>query len=162
MIGAALLGGSTINGELGALDEGGSTPDPQLVRVVKVTDGDTIRVRFVSGAVGPVRYIGIDTPETEPRDGRSVCFADRATEANARLVEGKEVRLVQDVERKDRYDRLLAYVFVGTTMVNEELVRGGFARPLTVPPNVRFAQRFRQLAEEARTANRGLWATCAP
>jgi micrococcal nuclease len=120
-----------------------------------VTDGDTIRVRYVSGSVGPVRYIGMDTPE------RGDCFHERATAANRRLVGGRRVRLVQDVDRRDRYGRLLAYVYTADGLfVNEELVREGYATQLTVPPNVRFAERFGRLAREARERRTGLWDAC--
>jgi micrococcal nuclease len=72
------------------------------------------------------------------------------------------VRLRFDVERRDRYGRLLAYVYRADdgTFVNAALVRDGYARPLTVPPNVRYADRFVQLAREARRAERGLWRAC--
>ena len=70
------------------------------------------------------------------------------------------MRLTLDVEERDRYGRLLAYVYAGSTVVNAELLREGYAVPLTVPPNVRFATRFRRLARDARRAGRGLWAAC--
>jgi micrococcal nuclease len=152
---AALVGGAWLNGGLGSISEDGRAPDPALARVVSVTDGDTIRVRYVSGFVGPVRYIGIDTPE------RGDCFFERASTANRRLVEGETVRLVFDRDRKDRYDRLLAYVYLPDgTFVNEQLVRQGFASDLTVPPNVKFAERFGRLADEARAGDLGLWKAC--
>ena len=84
-------------------------------------------------------------------------MAEAATAANKRLVEGKIVRLEYDVQTYDRFGRLLAYIYIDDTMVNEELVRLGFAQPLTIPPDVKYAQRFRALAEEARRQRRGLW-----
>jgi micrococcal nuclease len=123
--------------------------------VVRISDGDTIRVRLASGREERVRYIGIDAPE------RGDCFSARATAFNARLVAGREVRLEPDAEERDRYGRLLAYVYAEGTFVNEELVRRGYAQPLTVPPNVRYAARFRRLADAARSAGSGLWASCA-
>ena len=125
--------------------------------VVRVADGDTIRVRLDSGPEERVRYIGVDTPE---RSGAE-CFAEQATAFNARLVAGREVRLVLDAEERDRYGRLLAYVYAGEVFVNAELVREGYAQPLTVPPNVRFEDRFARLARDARLAGRGLWASCS-
>jgi micrococcal nuclease len=102
-----------------------------------------------------VRYIGIDTPEIgEP------CF-DAASRLNARLLERGRLRLEYDLERRDRYGRLLAYVYVGDTFVNAELVRRGYAQPLTVPPNVQHAERFSRLARDARRAGSGLWASCS-
>ena len=140
------------------------TPDPQApltAQVVRVSDGDTIRVRLASGREERVRYIGVDAPETEKPGAAAECYAERAAAFNAQLVADREVRLVRDAEERDRYGRLLAYVHVGHTDVGEALLRGGYAQPLTVPPNVRHAERFRRLAAEARRAGRGLWASCA-
>jgi micrococcal nuclease len=142
--------------------DGADAAGAVVVRVVRVVDGDTVRVRL-GGRSEPVRYIGIDTPESK-RPGTPVqCFARRAAAENARLVRGERVRLVFDVERRDRFGRLLAYVYRvrDGVFVNAALVRGGFARTLTIPPNVRFAERFAALAREARRAGRGLWSACA-
>jgi micrococcal nuclease len=136
--------------------EGGglASSEPARATVLRVTDGDTIRVRLDGGGVERVRYIGIDTPE------RGRCFARQATAANARLL-GRRIRLEYDADRRDRYGRLLAYVRGrGGRMVNAELVRGGFAKPLTVAPNVRQAARLGRLARGARRAGRGLWRAC--
>jgi micrococcal nuclease len=130
-------------------------------RVVRVVDGDTIHVR-VDGHDERVRYIGVDTPE-DVKPGTPVqCFARAAAAANERLVAGRQVRLVPDAEARDRYGRLLAYVFRAGDgrFVNAELVRDGFARTLTIAPNVRYAQRFAGLAADARRAGRGLWSAC--
>ncbi len=135
---------------------------PDSGRVVRVVDGDTIHVQ-IGGVREKVRYIGIDTPETH-RPGTGVqCFARAASAANERLVADRRVRLVADVEARDRYGRRLAYVYRvdDGRFVNAELVRRGFAKPLTVPPNVRHAARFRRLGREARAAGRGLWRRCA-
>jgi micrococcal nuclease len=121
---------------------------------VRVVDGDTIRVRLPAGGEEAVRYIGIDTPE------RGRCFFDRATRENERLLGAGPLRLVYDAERRDRYGRLLAYVHAGDIFVNAELVRQGFAAQYTVPPNVAHAERFGELAREAREAGRGLWSAC--
>jgi micrococcal nuclease len=126
--------------------------------VVRVVDGDTIHVR-VDGRREKVRYIGIDTPETR---GADECFSQRASVFNGRLVGGERVRLVTDAEQRDRYGRLLAYVYRvrDGLFVNAELVREGYAQPLTVPPNVAHADDFRRLAADARRAGRGLWSAC--
>jgi micrococcal nuclease len=131
-------------------------------RVVQVSDGDTIRVAL-RGRVERVRYIGIDTPESVKPDTPVQCYAHRAAAENARLVAGRRVRLVLDVETHDRFGRLLAYVYRESDglFINEALVRGGFARTLTIPPNVRYARRFAALARQARRAGRGLWSACA-
>jgi micrococcal nuclease len=132
-------------------------------RVVQVVDGDAVRVAL-SGRVERVRYIGIDTPESVKPDTAVQCYAHRAAAENARLVAGRRVRLVLDVEARDRFGRLLAYVYRESDglFVNAALVRGGFARTLTIPPNVRHAGRFAALARQARRAGRGLWSACAP
>jgi micrococcal nuclease len=126
-----------------------------------VSDGDTVRVRLSGGGEERVRYIGIDAPETAKPGAPAECFGDRARAFNARLVDGRTVRLERDAEWRDRFGRLLAYVYVGDTLVNAELLRHGYAEPLVVPPNVRNASRFGQLGREARDAGRGLWTSCA-
>ncbi|MBM4421424.1 MAG: thermonuclease family protein, partial [Chloroflexi bacterium] len=118
-LGGCALPASTAGGEATA-------PDRERVQVVSVTDGDTIRVRR-NGQTVPVRYIGIDTPETDPR--RAVeCFGAEATAANMRLVEGRTVELEKDVSETDSFDRLLRYVYVDGRLLNEILVSDGFAR----------------------------------
>jgi micrococcal nuclease len=119
--------------------------------VVRVIDGDTIVVQL-DGTREHVRYIGIDTPEMDDERPEIRRRAVAAKEANARLVGGRRVRLELDVERRDRYGRLLAYVWVGDTLVNEALVRAGHAAPYTVPPNVKYADRFLAAARGARRA----------
>ena len=124
--------------------------------VVRVVDGDTIHVR-IGARVEKVRYIGVNTPEVHhPRKGEEPGGRE-AAEVNRRLVEGKSVRLELDVQERDRYGRLLAYVWVGDVMVNAELVRLGYAQVMTIPPNVRYQEIFVKLQREAREAGRGLW-----
>jgi micrococcal nuclease len=152
--------GDDDGGGSGASDGGDATPTADEIsgEVVEVTDGDTIEVSL-DGEVEDVRYIGIDTPEVDPNIGVE-CFGSDASELNRELVEGERVRLVFDAERRDRYDRLLAYIYVGDTFVNAELVRRGYARTLTIEPNDTFAERFARLAQEAANAGRGLWGAC--
>lgn len=122
--------------------------NPARRGIVKyVIDGDTIVLE--SGE--KVRYLGINAPEK----GRP--FSTEATEQNKRLVAGKEVGLELDVQTKDQYGRTLAYVWLGETMVNLELVRQGFANVYTVPPNVKYKDEFLAAEREAREAERGLW-----
>lgn len=124
--------------------------------VVKVVDGDTIHVR-VSDRVEKVRYIGVNTPEVHhPRQGEQPGGRE-AWDVNRRLVAGRQVRLELDIRERDRYGRLLAYVWIGETMVNADLVSRGYAQAMTVPPNVRYQQLFLRLQRDAREAGRGLW-----
>src|SRR6266545_2629371 len=119
--------------------------------VVRVVDGDTIRVR-VGDRTERVRYIGVDTPESVKPGTPVQCYAKRAAAANAALVAGQRVRLVGDVEHRDRYGRLLAYVYrePDGAFVNALLVRDGYARTMMIAPNVAHARQFSQLAWAAR------------
>lgn len=162
LIAAALLGGGAVNGALGGLGEDPEAkppPDPSIAQVIQVIDGDTIRVRFVSNATRRVRYIGVDTPELRPAPA---CYAKAAVNANSGLVNGEKVRLIFDDERRDRYGRLLAYVYRARDrrFVNLELARQGFATPLTIPPNNAHAGDLRRAARGARERSLGLWGAC--
>jgi micrococcal nuclease len=132
---------------------------PASAVVTRVVDGDTIEVRL-DGRTEDVRYIGVDTPETVKPGAPVDCFGPQASAFNHRLVEGKRVRLVFDVELRDVYGRLLAYVYLGNRFVSAELVRRGLARTLTIPPDDRFAGRLKRLELAAARAGRGLWGAC--
>ena len=138
----------------GCGDEPGK-PAPGEARVTKVTDGDTIRL----GELGPVRLIGIDTPEVY---GGEECFGRQASEFAKRLLPlGTRVRYRLGIEKRDPYGRLLAYVWLPDgRMLNRVMVERGYAQPLTIPPNVEFADVFRRAARAARQAGRGLWHAC--
>jgi len=154
--------------------------------VVKVYDGDTILVDMGGGMLEKVRLIGIDCPEVRANDKfeRDMGHEKRHTaremlELGRRAMEyteafcppGAAVRLEPDIERRDRYGRLLAYVWVrdplsirgqpgdtGWEMLNVGLLKAGLARPMVIPPNVRYADDFRELAREARERRLGMWA----
>ena len=129
-------------------------------RVVHIADGDTIRVQLDDGRVERVRYIGVDTPESVKPGTPVQCFAKKASHFNASLVAGRKVTLRLDAEQRDRYGRLLAYVYAGSTFVNRALVARGYARTLTIPPNVAHADEFARLARDARESGIGLWRAC--
>lgn len=129
--------------------------------VDRVIDGDTIKVR-IGNKAETVRYIGVDTPETVHPTRGIEPYGIEASNFNKKLVEGKAVRLEFDVERRDRYGRLLAYVYVDTLFINAELLRQGYAQLMTVPPNVRHVDLFVRLQREAREAKRGLWGIIPP
>ncbi len=135
-------------------DETHKNDEPDVVRVARVVDGDTGKLE--DGRT--VRYIGIDTPETvDPRRGVQ-CFGKEASAKNKELVLGKEVRLEKDVSETDKYKRLLRYIFVSDMFVNEYLVREGYAKASSYPPDVRYQDRFREAEREAMENKRGLWA----
>lgn len=138
------------------------------ILVKRAVDGDTLELE--DGA--RVRLIGIDTPEMHEsrklyRDARRAKedattiqkLGRQAYEFTKKLVEGKRVSLEFDVERQDRYGRLLAYVYLkdGGTFVNAEIVKQGYASLLTIPPDIRYADLFLKLYREARENRRGLW-----
>ncbi|NQT47084.1 MAG: thermonuclease family protein [Candidatus Omnitrophica bacterium] len=126
----------------------------KVYRVERVIDGDTILL--TNG--WRVRYIGIDTPETKHPKKDVEYMGREAMEFNRQLVEGKPIALEFDVEKHDKYDRILAYVRAGDTFVNAELVREGYAKVYTFPPNVKYNKLFLSLQREARKNKRGLWA----
>jgi len=127
-----------------------------LYRVVNVVDGDTIVLENGER----VRYLGIDTPETSD-PGRGIeCYGPEATERNRHLVEDRLVRLEADQSNRDRYGRLLRYVYVDDLFVNGELVEEGYAYTSYWPPDTRYYQELLALESQARAAGRGLWSAC--
>src|SRR3954468_16715987 len=151
----AVAAGALGANRLGAAPGGAPASPRQLATVVRVVDGDTV-VASVGGREERVRYIGMDTPE-DVKPGTPVqCYSRRAAAENRRLVAGRRVRLVQDAEARDRYGRLLAYVYRASAglFVNAELVRRGYARPLTIPPNTAHEAEIARLAGVARHAGR--------
>lgn len=132
-----------------------------LVTVTKVIDGDTIEIETGEH----VRYIGIDTPETVDPKRPVGCFGKEASDENKKLVEGKRVILEKDKEEKDKYGRLLRYIFLPlpngqTLFVDDYLIREGFGKLLIIPPDDKYKERFTNAQTEARNAKRGLWGTC--
>jgi micrococcal nuclease len=127
---------------------------PGSAVVERVVDGDTV----VLSRVGTARLIGVDTPEVH----RGVeCFGRAASAYAERVLDGRRVRYRFGVERRDRYGRALVYLrLLDGRFFNAMLVRDGYAVPLTIPPNVEYADRFVALAREARRAGRGLWSAC--
>jgi micrococcal nuclease len=144
------------SGEPGGAEPRGKSAGAYVTRVI---DGDTIEVS-IDGQADEVRYIGIDTPETVKPETPVECFGPQASALNHRLVQHRAVRLGFDRERRDVYGRLLAYVYVGNDFVNARLVALGYARTLTIPPNVAHAGLFHRLARAAGRAGRGLWGSC--
>jgi micrococcal nuclease len=135
--------------------------------VARVVDGDTLKL----SAAGKVRLIGVDTPELHYSDkllrdsrksGKDIntiqALGAQASEFTKKLCLNKRVRLEYDVVRRDRYGRLLAYVYLEDgTFVNAKIIEEGYGQVMTIPPNVRHAEYFRKLETSAREGNRGLW-----
>jgi micrococcal nuclease len=157
-VAALMLGTAACSG---GGSEGAPGP-PGSATVAHVVDGDTIRAR-IAGREERVRLIGIDTPESVKPGTPVQCFALAASaRTKALLPEGTAVRLVRDVEERDQYGRLLAYVYRARDdlFVNLVLAREGYAVALTIPPNVAHADEFVAAASDAREHGRGLWSQC--
>ncbi len=140
----------------------GSAPDFSEITVTEVIDGDTIKLS--NGRL--LRYIGLDTPEVRVKEkGKFIYkpqpFALEAKKYNAALVEGKAVRVEFDVDKEDKYGRLLGYCFVEDTFVNARLIAEGYAVLYTYPPNVKHVDLFVKLQKEAREKQKGLWGSYA-
>ncbi|MBD3365904.1 hypothetical protein GF360_01020 [candidate division WWE3 bacterium] len=129
--------------------------------VTSVVDGDTIHVLIEDTDV-TVRLIGIDTPETNHPSEPVQCFGKEATQALKDLILDTEVALEKDVSSVDKYGRALRYVWSGDVLVNEFMVRNGYAFASAYPPDVKFQDRLDSAEEYARTNSAGLWAeaTC--
>jgi len=132
---------------------------PKYLEVKSVVDGDTFWADNGSEKGIKIRLIGIDAPETRNTGRKAIgYFGQQSKEYLTRLLENKKVRLEYDVDRTDQYNRTLAYVFLTDgTFVNAELVRQGYAMVMTIPPNVKYADRFVKLERKARKNNKGLW-----
>jgi micrococcal nuclease len=127
---------------------GGATRDATVTRVV---DGDTA----ILSTLGRSRFIGVDTPEVY---GRRECFGAQASAFAKRALTGQRVRYAIGLEPRDRYGRALVYLWLPDgRLFNEQLVARGYARPLAIAPNVRYAELLRRRAQDARAAARGLW-----
>jgi len=122
----------------------------ERAKVTAVIDGDTIEIEGGER----VRYIGIDTPETDE------CYGPEATEANRELVEGEKVILIRDLENRGKYGRLLRYVIVDGRFVNAELVRLGYAYPRSYGESLMFQQVLTLFGRYAREEGKGLWSAC--
>ena len=152
-----LLGLAYVRGRAGTT--GDDVADSSVVRVV---DGDTVVVRL-DGVDERVRLIGIDTPESVDPRTPVECFGKEASEhAGSLLPPGTAVRLVRDVEARDRYDRLLAYVYRADDglFVNLAMAEAGYADVATFPPNVAHVDEFVAAVAAARAEGRGLWSAC--
>ncbi len=143
-----------------------SLPDSQELEpnatIERVVDGDTI-IADINGQRERVRLIGIDTPESVDQNRPVQCYGSEAsTFLESLLPPGTAISLIRDVEARDQYDRLLAYV-VRTDdqlFVNLALVEGGFAGPLSFPPNDHYADLFESAADSAAADGVGLWGVC--
>ncbi len=138
----------------------GITSEPgEYMNVIRVIDGDTFLLDDGSEKGIRIRLIGVDAPETRNSGRKRIgYFGQQSKEYLSVLLTGKKVRLEFDIDKEDQYNRTLAYVYLpDRTFVNAELVKQGYAMVMTIPPNVRYADRFVKLERSARKNNKGLW-----
>lgn len=128
-------------------------------KVTRVVDGDTFWIDNGTEKGEKIRLIGVDAPESRRTSRKEVGFFGKESKKYlSNLLLNKEVRIEYDLDHKDRYGRTLAYVYLKDgTFVNAELVKQGYAMVMTVPPNVKYAEKFVKFQVEARQYNRGLW-----
>ncbi len=157
---ALAVGGCGSTGTAGPAT--GDTGAPGTAVVSRVVDGDTI-VIDLGGQQEKVRLIGIDTPETKSPTKPVQCYGKEASAHMAELLpSGTPVRLERDVEERDKYGRLLAYVYRVSDglFVNLDLAQGGYADALRIAPNVAHAEEFQAAVDGAHRQDSGLWGTC--
>lgn len=139
---------------------GESSKEGSLARatVSRVVDGDTVEIRPRVDGEEDVRLIGIDTPEKAYSSREAQPYALEASRFTREKLEGQKVALRFGAEKKDRYGRVLAYLYLPDgSMFNEALVDKGYAQVATFPPNVRYVERFEQAQRKAREAGIGIW-----
>jgi len=125
----------------------------EVVRVKRVIDGDTLLLTNDER----VRLIGVDTPETKHPEKPVERFGEEAYRFTQRMVEGKEVRLEYDQTKRDRYGRILAYVYLlDGAFLNAEIIKQGYGFAYTKYP-FKYIEEFRRYEKEARENGRGLW-----
>jgi micrococcal nuclease len=125
-----------------------------VAMVQRAVDGDTLLLADHTR----VRLLGVDTPETKRPEAPVEPWGPEAHEFTRAHVEGREVRLEFDKERYDKYDRVLAYVYLDDWFLNEELIRAGMGRAITNHPySEAMKRRFRTAEREARENRRGIW-----
>lgn len=132
--------------------------ETNLHKVVRVVDGDTIIIDY-KGKEERLRLIGVDTPESvHPDKSKNSELGEKASKFTKDKLEGQKVKVEFDVQERDHYGRLLAYVYLNDVMFNKTLVKEGYAQVATYPPNVKYTDDFIALQKIARNDNKGLWA----
>ncbi|MFH1479170.1 MAG: thermonuclease family protein [Candidatus Omnitrophota bacterium] len=126
--------------------------------VARVIDGDTIELS--NGSM--IRYIGVNTPEIRRKAGEEwvydpMPYAEKAKDFNEGKVLGRQIDIEYDIQRKDKYGRILGYVYIGNIMVNAELIKNGYSVIYSYPPNIKHLDDFLNAQEEARVNKRGIW-----
>jgi len=130
-------------------------PNSAEYRVVEVLDGDTVIIDDAKNS--RVRYLGIDTPEIGRQDTPGDPMSKEASDFNSTLVQGEKVKLEFDEQKYDVYGRILAYVYVDDLLVNEEMLKEGFATVLIIEPNDMHSEIIYNAIDEAKNNHKGIW-----
>jgi micrococcal nuclease len=125
-------------------------------KVVRVVDGDTVVVRY-KGREERIRLIGVDTPETVHPNKPVEAYGEEAKEYTKKKLEEKDIQIEFDVQERDRYGRLLGYIWLDGLLFNDELLKMGYAKVATFPPNVKYVETFKETEKNAREKQVGLW-----
>lgn len=133
-----------------------SSPSRDQVKVERVVDGDTLEI-LLNGKKEKLRLIGVDTPEMKKPNTPIMFYGEEASQYTKKRLDKKTIELEWDINRKDQYDRLLAYVWIDGELFNRTLVSEGYARIATFPPNVKYVDKFKKDQEDARQKQKGLW-----
>lgn len=149
------------NIDLGISSQEENETDDEIVttkcKVIRIVDGDTIVVDY-NGSEEKVRLIGVDTPESvHPNESKNTEEGIETSNYTKERLNGKTVELELDVQERDKYGRILAYVYIDGEMYNKELLRLGYAKLATYPPNVKYVDEFTKIQKEARENKVGLW-----
>ena len=141
---------------------GATTENKVLITILKVVDGDTVDID-IKGNTERVRLIGVNTPETKHPTKPIECFGPEASAYLTQLLpKGTHVRIERDIEARDRYGRMLLYLYRESDnfFINLDLVLRGYGTPMSIEPNTFHRNNFVRAAAQAEAANVGLWKAC--
>ena len=151
---------------IGLVSCSSSSPKPNgksdLGKIADVIDGDTVDID-INGRTERVRLIGVNTPETKHPTKPIECFGPEASAYLTQLLpKGTAVRIERDVEARDRYGRMLLYLYLGSNdlFINLDLVARGYGTPMSIEPNTFHRNDFVRAAAQAEAADVGLWKAC--
>ena len=147
---------------LASCSSGSTTENKVLVRILAVIDGDTVDIKL-DGRTERVRLIGVNTPETKHPTKPIECFGPEASAYMTQLLpKGTDVRIERDEEARDRYGRMLLYLYRDSDnlFINLDLISRGYGTPMSIEPNTFHRNEFVHAAALAEASNVGLWKAC--
>lgn len=154
---SALTGVDISEGKPNSKEEKVNLDDLGTYKVVRVVDGDTFIINY-NGKEERVRLIGVDTPESvHPNEEKNTAFGKKVSNFSKEKLTNKEVQIEFDVSQRDKYGRLLCYVYVDGQMYNKLLLEEGLAKVATYPPNIKYVEDFTKIQKEARENKKGMW-----